>query len=53
MKEGQQGTWAGGGDFPRAYWEDSEVKLGFLWNRTPSLVWREKDLGWRARASVD
>lgn len=22
MKEGQQGTWAGGGELSRAYWED-------------------------------
>lgn len=23
LKEGQQGAWAGRGDFPRAYWKDS------------------------------
>lgn len=54
LKEGQPGAWAGGGDFPRAYWEDFELKGGFLWDSGPkSLGWRGKNLGWKARASVD
>lgn len=49
LKEAKLGAWAGGGD-----WEDSELKVGFLWDSgTKSLGWREKNLGWKARASVD
>lgn len=37
LKEGQQGAWggprgAGLGGFPRAYWEDSALQRGFLWD---------------------
>lgn len=38
LKEAQLGAWAGGGD-----WEDSELKVGFLWDSgTKSLRWRER-----------
>lgn len=52
MKVGQQGAWggprgAGQGDFPRAYWEDCDLKVGFLWDSGT------KSLGWRPGASVD
>lgn len=42
------------GTFPWQHWEDSELKVGFPWDPgTEPLGWREKNLGWKARASGD
>lgn len=54
LEEGRPDAWAERGDFPRAYREDFELKVGLLWESgTKSPGWRDKNLGWKARASVD